>query len=97
MTPADMPDATDPALSVPLDTVCYLIARLHDLQGKSASTLSEGDTDDDPYRQVITRPPDENLYHPLHQTLVFDGVATTDIVCCDGFEMAIPTRTHQAF
>lgn len=26
-------------LSVPLDTVCFVIARMHDLQGKDASTL----------------------------------------------------------
>lgn len=53
MTPTDIPDATDPELAVPFHTVCYLIARLHDLQGKSASTLSEGDTDDDPYLAVL--------------------------------------------
>lgn len=53
MTPTDTLDATGPELAVPLDTVCYLIARLHDLQGKSASTLSEGDTDDDPYLAVL--------------------------------------------
>jgi hypothetical protein len=53
MTPTDTLDATGPELAVPFDTVCYLIARLHDLQGKSASTLSEGDTDDDPYLAVL--------------------------------------------
>ena len=53
MTPNDIPDPADPELAVPLDTVCYLIARLHDLQGKSASTLSEGDTDEDPYLAVL--------------------------------------------
>lgn len=46
--------ATDsPELAVPLHTVCYLIARLHDLQGKSASTLNRGDTDDDPQLDIL--------------------------------------------
>jgi len=53
MTRADTPDATDPELAVPLDTVCYLIERLHDQQGKSASTLSEGVNDDDPCLAVL--------------------------------------------
>lgn len=47
MTQTDDPVAVEPELSISLNTVCYLIARLHDLQGKSASTLNEGDTDDD--------------------------------------------------
>lgn len=48
----DLP-TIDTELAVSLNTVCYLIERFHDLQGKSASTLSEGDTDDDPLLAVI--------------------------------------------
>ncbi len=34
----------EPVLAVPVDTVCFIIQKAHDLQGKTASSLSEDDT-----------------------------------------------------
>lgn len=47
MTQTDKPDEANTELAIPPNTVCYLIARFHDLQGKSASTLDNGDVEDD--------------------------------------------------
>ena len=43
----DATGAEEISLSVPLDTVCYIVARMHDLQGKDASTLDGSDPNAD--------------------------------------------------
>ncbi|SDJ07068.1 DUF3775 domain-containing protein [Aliiruegeria lutimaris] len=39
--------------TVPLDTVCFIIARAWELQGKTASTASDDDSDDDDDPEVL--------------------------------------------
>jgi len=43
------------SLSVPLDTVCYIVARMQDLQGKDASTLdgSNANADDEDIEDAV--------------------------------------------
>ena len=81
MTLTDDPAVDGPELAVPLNTVCYLIARLHDLQGKSASTLNRGDTDDDPQLDILedrgTDPVEDEIRTVIHD---LDEEAQVDLV-----------------
>ena len=46
----------DVEISVPVETVCYIIQRAHDLQGKTASSLYDDETaaeDDDPKADIL--------------------------------------------
>ncbi len=49
------PAEAEVSLSVPLDTVCYIVARMHDLQGKDANTLdgSNPNADDEDLADAV--------------------------------------------
>jgi len=77
-----MQDAGPTDLAVPLDTVCYIVERAHDLQGKTASSDRDATNDDDDMAAAVLEDrPADAVYAELASVISdLDEDAQIDLV-----------------
>jgi len=65
--------ATDVELSLPVDTICFIIEKAHDFQGKTASSEYDDETDesDDPVAEVLEDREEDPVEYEL-RTVIAD-------------------------